>query len=120
MATPTPYTLTALPTELLLTILFHLNVKDLTILRRVARIFITLVPNLTLDDLLEAEQESWAMGEKLVACSKCVRLRKEEEFSRRMVWHSKMRRGGRNAGRRWCNDCLEKESGIEVVRGCHG
>ena len=78
-------TTTPLPVGIINRIVGHLPSDDYLILRRVSRLFGTLVSRPKRTELLRLELEEWAREKYLLTCGGCLRLRHESNFHNLML-----------------------------------
>ncbi|EAW07134.1 F-box domain protein [Aspergillus clavatus NRRL 1] len=97
-------TLLSLPPELHLLITTFLPFPDVIYLRITCSHLYSVLPPLTLPQLLLAETSSYALTKDLYACRYCLRLRPAVAFADRMRCRRRSRHG-RDAGKRFCVEC---------------
>lgn len=101
---PSP-NLLSLPSELKNYIVEELDFPAVICLKLACRLFNSIIPRLTSNQLLRAERTTYAAKKDLYACSGCLRLRPGHEFADKMVLDKRRRRGGAQACNRFCLDC---------------
>ena len=103
-STSQPKQLLDLPTHLQVEVARHLQIQEKMALRLTNRHFSTVVPSISLNDLLTAEVKGNYLGEARLACSYCVRLRNKGAFDDDMKSRD-YTRGGRKSNSRFCMEC---------------
>ena len=112
-----------LPGELHNRVLSHLNVIDRIALKLTSAHFNSLIPKLSAEELLEAEESRFAQDHELYGCYDCLRLRSSDKFADQQL-KRKRRKFGADASKRFCVDCgFEVREGrvppVRYVRGNH-
>ncbi|KAJ5731725.1 uncharacterized protein N7483_006233 [Penicillium malachiteum] len=93
-----------LPPELHLLIFKSLTMEDILKLRITCTHFFQMFPQITHEQLLEAESTAWASEKNLYACRYCLRLRPACQFADRMLGRGRTRLGT-DRDKRFCVEC---------------
>ena len=114
MIPPGP-SLLGLPLELQEQILEDLAFPEIICLKITCAWFNSIIPPATCSEILQAETTEMAERKDVYTCHECVRLRPVSKFGD-MMTKKKKKRGGINAAKRLCLDCVATPGIVRSIR----